>query len=230
MAYKGTPPKMTTKEYNSRITARSFAPGKCWEAVLKAFDVKFTPTGKRQHGEVTRQMLVSAGWKLTPVNLNAEAPGGFPVTLAVFMHNHGRHGCGDYIVSTAGHVLCVRDGEITDTAFCSVKRLVLQAYAVTPEDSSWLDMRHAPARPPAPPLVNPYADVITWLKTQEGRRWQHTVMRKIQHTGSAGGVMAFASLKPLDDAGLPWRWYNVTGNPSVPHHVGPEYTGKVVRR
>ena len=127
------PAKMSTAEYQSRcrplmdVNGHDGKKPMCWEAVLDAFGV-FARSGKAEPTCVINGHMKAAGYGLEQVA--SLAPPGVTPTLAVFLAAHRK---GDYVVYMNGHVVCIRDGVITDTIgrTSTVKKKVTSAYRVT---------------------------------------------------------------------------------------------------
>lgn len=111
----------------------------CWEAALEAFGVT-ARTGKRLHLDLIKQHLHQAGWRTvdllpgvtdaTFADMSDGKAGYKEPTLDRFI---AAHPTGDYIVSTAGHCMALRDGQLTDTDTAKTgRRRVQSAYAVIP--------------------------------------------------------------------------------------------------
>lgn len=132
------PPKMTTAEFRSRLMPLSGIPkARCWGNVLDAFGVSFTPTGKGKHTWEINQLLAGGGYLIEHVRRSHAMPE-IPrdhetmYTIAVFLGNPV-HLAGDWIVYTRDHVICVRDGKVTDTMgqHATVTRRIESIYRVT---------------------------------------------------------------------------------------------------
>lgn len=111
----------------------------CWEAALEAFGVTVR-TGKPLDSYLIKQHLHRAGWTTTSVA--AEYTG---ATMAEMMDDDAPmvkepslsrfiacHPTGDYLISTAGHCMALRSGQLTDTDLAATgRRRVTDAWAVT---------------------------------------------------------------------------------------------------
>jgi hypothetical protein len=130
------PKKMTTKEFRSRLAPRLAEKGAmCWGNVLAAFGVEFTPTGKPASTGQINLKLIAGGYAVDRVRLEDIMPG-VPhetmYTLAVFF-GRPEHLTGDWVIYLNGHVICVRDGRITDTMgqYQTVSRRVESVFRIT---------------------------------------------------------------------------------------------------
>lgn len=132
--------KMSTAEFRSRLEPRMVqAPGeksaKCWGNVLHAFGVTFTPTGKGECAGAINLQIARGGYEVTFVRLADAMPDvtqDSAYTLAAFL-GMKEHLVGDWIIYLARHVLCIRDGRITDTMghHQTVARRIESVYRVT---------------------------------------------------------------------------------------------------
>lgn len=130
------PPKMSTAEFRSRLMIPLGGPGaRCWGNVLAAFDVSFKPTGRPESTSNINAYLVKGGYDVVRQELKEIMPGipqesGY--TIAVFL-GKPEHLTGDWVIYTRDHVLCVRDGKITDTMgdYQTVARRIESVYRVT---------------------------------------------------------------------------------------------------
>lgn len=103
------------------MTKSTLAPlTRCTQAVLRAFDIEGYP----EYASGTLAYIKAQGYKLTKV----EYPGR---SLRDF-YTSGQHDMQrDYIIFTIGHVLCIRQGIITDTAGCGQHTRVESVWGVT---------------------------------------------------------------------------------------------------
>lgn len=107
----------------------------CWQATLEAFGVTVAGDGP-QFGEFTLGHLHRAGYRLAWLDTSTwnfdedDCPTWRErrPTLNRFIIGHPE---GDYVIGTAGHVMALRDGKLTDTDLAGTgRRLVQVAYSV----------------------------------------------------------------------------------------------------
>lgn len=122
-----------------RRTALSHETIWCFEATLEAFGITMRAPkrpGERFGGQLfheTKDYLLRAGYRLAEVNFWGRDGNGWPTldtpTLTRFLADHPE---GDYIIRTNGHVMALRDGQLTDTDTAATgRRRVNFAYTVT---------------------------------------------------------------------------------------------------
>lgn len=177
--------KLSTAEYRSRLSPYSdVSESMCWEATLSAFGIDYEkrPSKSMLITELLSR-LRSAGYVISPVALADAMPGvtqDSSYTLAVFTRTHTED---DWVLITPGHVITIRDGEITDTAgrHQTVARRVIFIYRVT-------DPRRKTEDRVINPLRNPYSHVITWLESPAGVRWSQNTHKAIQHNTGFGSI------------------------------------------
>lgn len=201
MAHRGTPKKMTTAEYRRRLSTESNTPKiMCWEAALTALKITFQPVGTGKPVSYITSLARAAGYEVSSVDLTNECDAHYPVTLAVFMHNHAL-APGQFIIFTAHHAIALSDGLITDTVgdTATVKRTVTSAYELTARED---DLSQ-----------NPYRSAIRWLNSQDGMDWSRTRYWPIccAVTGIGGTIFASLKIEILDsgavhDVGPGMRW------------------------
>lgn len=93
---------------------------RCTQAVLRAFDIEGYP----EYASGTLLYLKNKGYKLRKIDTPDR-------TLRRF-YTSGLHDISkDYIIFTSGHVLCIREGIITDTAGCGQHTRVESVWEVS---------------------------------------------------------------------------------------------------
>jgi hypothetical protein len=122
--------KMTTAEWQSRLSPRDPTTPICWEHAIEGLGAeknKFR-TGIAQHTDVIIAKLNDAGFKAERVPAPL-APAGYTPTLALFAPQHLE---GSWLIITRGHALAMKDGVVFDIRrSATVKRVVETAYQIT---------------------------------------------------------------------------------------------------
>lgn len=85
----------------------------CWEAVLEAFGAPATPHA--HFGAGLASALRAAGYEVE----RDSAPWRPKITLGRFITEHPE---GDWVIGVSGHIMCLRDGKLTDTDECGTGR------------------------------------------------------------------------------------------------------------
>jgi len=132
------PEKMSTAEFRSRLLPLPAEYSMCWGSVFNAFGVAYElKPGKSLPLFMIMKSIREAGWITDRVDLSTLVPldHRYECTLAVLLP---KITSGNWVISVAGHVLCIRDGKITDTMGWdqTVKRHVRSLYQVSsnPQD------------------------------------------------------------------------------------------------